>query len=66
MRQTSLFKLHWTQTIFLPACWRRALGIPLVIMTSRLQLQQLEVVPAGVPCSSGWRGLGTAAGIKVA
>lgn len=59
-----LCTLHWTRTIFEPACWQRALGMPLVMMTSRLQQSQLEAVPVGVPYSSGWRILEMATGIR--
>ena len=38
-----LCRPHWTRTIFLDACWQRALGMPLV-MTSRMLLQ-LAAVP---------------------
>lgn len=60
-----LRRLHWTQTIFLPACWQRALGRPLVMMTSRLLQWRLEAVPVDMPCSSGWRRLGTGARVRV-
>lgn len=59
-----LCTLHWTRTIFQPGCWQRALGMPSVMMTSRLQQSQLEAVPVGVPCSSGWRILEMATGIR--